>query len=342
MPDRNTTVNPAKQGQESRDTEIDLSDADFFPVSPDTLNPDARTDFPVYLRRGGRYVLYTNARDYFSRDLKERLVQNGIDTVYIPLQQQTAYASYIKEHLEGILNNPEISEEVRSKIFLDTTAGQVKDIFENQESALDTQTFEGVHHVVNSSLSFLLTRAALENISRFLSHDYQTFSHSVHVFTYTMMLMNYMSEYWEKETLVDAGVGALLHDIGKTHIPASVLNKPGKLDEKEWQQIKQHPRYGTRMCTNVRLPQTSFDCIRFHHEKYDGSGYPFGIRKDEIPVPARVITCCDVYDAITSKRPYAPAKTPFAALKIMGEEMKGAFDPEIFKSLIRVLGRMNK
>ncbi|MGM0611841.1 MAG: HD-GYP domain-containing protein [Thermodesulfobacteriota bacterium] len=325
------------------DAQSGLFDADdFFPVSPDTLKTDTRTDFPVYLKRGGRYVLYTKARKYFSRNLKDRLVQNGIDTVYIPLQQQASYETYVMENLEEILNNPEISAEVRSKVFLNTTANRVKEIFHSQVPTVDEQMLGGVENLVNSSLSFLLTPEAMENIGRFLSHDYQTFSHSVHVFTYAMMLMNDISGQWEKQTLVDAGVGALLHDIGKIRIPASILNKPGKLDEKEWEQIKLHPECGTSMCTNVYLPRTSLACIGFHHEKFDGSGYPSGIKGEKIPVPVRVVTCCDVYDAITSNRPYAPAKSPFEALQIMSKEMHGAFDPGILKAFIHVLGRMNQ
>lgn len=336
-------MNNTSQGPESRDSASLVSDDGYyFSVSTDTLNPDTNTGFPIYLKRGSRYVLYASAHDLFTLDLKQRLVQSGIETVYIPLDNQASYESYVIENLEDILNNPEIPDDVRTKVFLDTTAGQVKEIFETRTPCLDNKVVDGVHHVVKSSLSFLLTPAAMENIRRFLSHDYQTFSHSVHVFTYTMMLMNYMSEDWDEETLVNTGVGALLHDIGKTKIPASVLNKPGRLDESEWIQIKQHPRHGTSMCTNVWLPHTSLDCIRFHHEKFDGSGYPAGIKKDEIPVPARVITCCDVYDAITSKRPYAPAEPPFEALRIMGGKMKGSFDPDIFRSFIQLLGWMSK
>ncbi|MBS3810126.1 MAG: HD domain-containing protein [Desulfobacterales bacterium] len=314
----------------------------YFPVSPDMLNPHALTDFRVYLKRGGRYVLYTRERQYFSRSLKQRLVENGIDTVYIPYNQRASYESYIMDNLDWILNDPEVPIEARSRAFLDITASQVKEVFNNRLPVLDEQVVDGVRHVVQSSLSFLSTPGATESISRFISHDYQTFSHSVHVFAYTMMLMHCLEENWEEETLVDVGVGALLHDIGKTHIPTDVLNKPGRLNEGEWEQVKLHPVHGMRMCTNVSLPQMSLNCIVFHHEKFDGTGYPSGMSGEEIPVPVRVLTCCDVYDAITSKRPYAPASTPFEALKIMSEEMKGAFDSRIFKSFINVLGRINE
>lgn len=313
--------------------------ANYFPVSPDTLNPNALTDFQVYLRRSGRYVLYTKERRYFSRSLKDRLVENGIDTVYIPYHQQAAYESYIIDNLEWILSDPEVPVDVRTQVFLETTSSQVKKVFESRLPSLDESTLKGVQYVVRSSLSFLATAEAMESIGKFVSHDYQTFTHSVQVFTYTMMLMNYLEEDWDEQTMVDVGVGALLHDIGKTHIPASVLNKPGALDAEEWKLIKLHPVYGMRMCTNIDLPQASLNCIVFHHEKYDGTGYPTGMANEEIPVPVRVLTCCDVYDAITSRRPYADASTAFEALKIMGDEMKDAFDPRIFKSFIKVLGK---
>lgn len=326
-------------GRPGRDDGEELhEDRDYFPVSPDALNPNVLTDFRVYLRRGGRYVLYTREREYFSQDRKERLLDNGIDTVYIPGHQQAAYESYILENLQWILKDNAVPADVRCRVFLEATATQVKKIFETRLPSLSQQHVDGVRRVVEASLSFLATPDAIENIGRFVSHDYQTFSHSVQVFTYTMMLMNRLEENWTEQVLVDVGVGALLHDIGKTHIPTAVLNKPGSLDEEEWKQVRLHPVHGMRMCTNVSLSQASLNGIVFHHEKFDGTGYPTGMSGEEIPVPVRALTCCDVYDAITSKRPYAPARTSFEALKIMGEEMKGAFDPRIYKSFIRVLG----
>lgn len=313
-------------------------DDNYFPVCPDTLNPHALTDFQVYLKRGGRYVLYTRERQYFSHELKQRLVENGTNTVYIPYHQRPSYETYMLDNLEWILNDPEVPADIRSKVFMQTTRGQVEKIFETNMPAIDEKTLENVTHVVRSSISFLATPAAMENIGRFISHDYQTFSHGVQVFTYTMMLMNRLDENWSEQTLVDVGVGALLHDIGKTHISPKILNKPGALDEQEWKQILLHPVYGMRMCTNVDIPQTSLNCIVFHHEKSDGTGYPTGMKQEQIPAPVRAITCCDIYDALTSKRSYAPARTPFEALKIMTGEMEGALDPRIFKAFITILG----
>ncbi|MFW6055102.1 MAG: HD-GYP domain-containing protein [Thermodesulfobacteriota bacterium] len=311
----------------------------YFPISPEMLNPHVLTDFKVYLKHGNRYVLYTKEREEFSEHLKKKLVDNGIETVYIPFDQQASYESYVFDNFEWILSDSEIPLDVRSKVFLETTSKQVCSIFQSKLPALDETTLEGIHHIVSSSLSFLSTPGALENIGQFISHDYETFTHSVHVFTYTMSLMQSLAKDWEEEAFIKVGVGALLHDIGKVHIPNSTLNKPGKLDREEWETVKLHPVHGMRMCTNVALSQTSLNCILFHHEKFDGSGYPSGMKEEEIPLPVRIITCCDVYDAITSKRAYAPAQTPFSALKIMSNEMQGAFDLTVFKEFIEVLGK---
>ncbi|MCF8038664.1 MAG: HD-GYP domain-containing protein [Desulfohalobiaceae bacterium] len=314
-------------------------ESNYFPISPETLNPNALTDFKVYLRHGNHYVLYTKEREQFSEHLKKKLIENGIGTVYIPYDQQDSYESYVFDNFEWILNDTAIPLDVRSKVFLDTTSKQVCSIFQSKLPAVDETTLDGVRHLVSSSLNFLSTPGALENIGQFISHDYETFTHSVHVFTYTMSLMQSLAKDWEEEAFIEVGVGALLHDIGKIHTPNSILNKPGKLDKEEWETVKLHPVHGMRMCTNVALSQTSLNCILFHHEKFDGSGYPSGMKEEEIPLPVRIITCCDVYDAITSKRAYAPAQAPFAALKIMSNEMKGAFDLDVFKEFIEVLGK---
>jgi HD-GYP domain-containing protein (c-di-GMP phosphodiesterase class II) len=242
-------------------------DENYFPVCPDTLNPHALTDFQVYLKRGQRYVLYTRERQYFSQKLKQRLVENGINTVYIPYHQRPSYDAYMIENLEWILNDPEVPVSVRSKAFMQTTTNQVKKIYERNMPALDNKTLENVTHVVRSSLCFLATPEAMENIGRFISHDYQTFTHGVQVFTYTMMLMHRLEEDWSEQTLIDAGVGALLHDIGKTNVSSKILNKTGALNEQEWKQILLHPVHGMRMCTSVDISRVSLNCIVFHHEK---------------------------------------------------------------------------
>jgi putative nucleotidyltransferase with HDIG domain len=168
-----------------------------------------------------------------------------------------------------------------------------------------------------------------------ISHDYLTFSHSVHVFIFaTALLQTYNLE---EDSLIQAGMGAILHDIGKTKIRKSILNKPGKLTKEEMEEIKTHPLKGVALCSKLPLSGETMNCILFHHERMDGKGYPSGVKGSELPQPVRAVSLADVYDALTSDRPYGPAKPPFEALTMMREKMDGQLDPKMFKRFVLVL-----
>ena len=307
----------------------------YFPICPAVLNPDMLTDFRVYLKQNGRYVLYTLERQRFTQNLKKRLVNNGITTVYVPNYQQEEYDKYIFENLNTILNNPDIDQDVRSQVLLETSAKQMQRLFEKQEH-ISQNHVKDLNHLVESSLTFLSRIRAINSLAKFVSHDYKTYTHSVNVFTYASLLLSSYNVSFAFRRKV--GMGALLHDIGKTLIPRNILNKPGKLNPQEWAEVQKHTIYGLRMCSQVTLSQTTIHCILFHHEKYNGRGYMAGLQGEEIPFPVKIITCCDVYDAITSSRPYADAETSFDALRIMSQEMEGTFDQEVFRRFAALVG----
>jgi putative nucleotidyltransferase with HDIG domain len=129
--------------------------------------------------------------------------------------------------------------------------------------------------------------------------------------------------YFQIKTVV---AGALLHDIGKLNTPIVILRKTGKLLPEEFEEIKKHPDMGTRLLSGITLPWEVVPLIRHHHEKSDGQGYPGGLSGDSIPMGARIIAVADVFDALTSERPYRPAHSPTAALEIMRSEMSSSFD----------------
>jgi putative two-component system response regulator len=131
---------------------------------------------------------------------------------------------------------------------------------------------------------------------------------------------------------------AIVHDIGKVAVPDAILLKRGPLSQEEWKVMKQHPVIGERICSPLRSFRQVLPIIRHHHEKQDGSGYPDGLRGSQIPLTARVLQIIDVYDALTTERPYKPALTVRDALATMQTEVeRGWWDPAIFatfKSLI--------
>jgi len=141
----------------------------------------------------------------------------------------------------------------------------------------------------------------------------------------------------ERADLVALYRGGYLHDVGKVGIPDSILFKPGKLSADEWKVMRSHPARGEEICRPLQSLSPVLPIIRHHHERWDGSGYPDGLRGDQIPLLARILQMADIYDALTSPRPYKPAYLPQHALDLMAEETeKGWRDPRIFKLFARL------
>ncbi|MBI4463070.1 MAG: response regulator [Acidobacteria bacterium] len=130
----------------------------------------------------------------------------------------------------------------------------------------------------------------------------------------------------------------IVHDVGKVAVPDSILLKQGPLSEAEWAIMREHPATGERICVPLKSFRLVLPIIRHHHEKFDGSGYPDGLRGEEIPLTARVLQFADIYDALTTARPYKPASLPSQALDTMEQEVeKGWWDPRLlaeFRQLV--------
>ncbi len=124
-------------------------------------------------------------------------------------------------------------------------------------------------------------------------------------------------------------MGAFLHDVGKTEIPEEILNKPGPLTVAERQLVERHPVTGDEILSSIEFPWDIRPMIRWHHERWDGAGYPDGLAGNEIPLPARVLRIADVFDALTTSRSYRQPLTPTEAFRMMADD-EGSFDPAVF------------
>jgi putative two-component system response regulator len=134
----------------------------------------------------------------------------------------------------------------------------------------------------------------------------------------------------EREDLLTLYQGGFMHDIGKVGIPDSILFKPGRLNEEEWKVMRTHTTRGVEICRHVKSLARVVPLIRHHHERWDGSGYPDGLVGERTPLLARLLQIGDIYDALTSPRPYKNAMSPAKALRIIGEETaRGWRDPQV-------------
>lgn len=320
------------------DTEqtIDASSGCYFPVSPLMLFPNSKSEFGVYLKLDGRFVLYAHPNENFTEEHRKRLYQHGVEEIYVLTNQRRQYEEYVEANLGNFLQNNELPIRERSRVFYNASISIIKDTFENcLPGAMEREQFDRIVKFVTTGTKFLLQNGSLKSVAALISHDYQTYSHCLHVFVFaTAILQTYDID---EDQLFRLGMGAILHDIGKTLIPKYVLNKKGKLNKEERDIINTHPLMGAALCTKVPLSHDAINCILFHHEKMDGSGYPAGLQSADLPLAVKAITVADVYTALTAERPYARARAPFEALTMMRDEMPGHFDVRILKRLIAVL-----
>jgi putative nucleotidyltransferase with HDIG domain len=176
----------------------------------------------------------------------------------------------------------------------------------------------------------------LEGWARALDYrDRETEGHSRRVTDGTLMLAKFMG--LPEDKTLDIRRGALLHDIGKMAIPDAILLKAGPLEPKEWDIMRKHPDYSYDMLRQIDYLRHALDIPRSHHEKWDGSGYPKGIKGEEIPLAARIFTVVDVWDALRSDRPYRKGWTTERTLQYIRKQSGKAFDPAVVEAFTALL-----
>ncbi|MBW7905326.1 MAG: HD-GYP domain-containing protein [Phycisphaerae bacterium] len=131
-------------------------------------------------------------------------------------------------------------------------------------------------------------------------------------------------------------LGALLHDVGKIGVPDAILLKPDKLSDEEWRRMREHPELGARILNSAPFLHDAVQVVRFHHERFDRKGYPCGLAGNQIPLAARIFAVADVYDALTTKRPYRESLSRAEALRQIEGGSGTQFDPEVVASFVRM------
>jgi HD-GYP domain-containing protein (c-di-GMP phosphodiesterase class II) len=179
--------------------------------------------------------------------------------------------------------------------------------------------------------------AALVSLARLKTHDDYSYMHSVAVCALMVALARQLGQ--SEAEARDAGLAGLLHDMGKALMPLEVLNKPGKLSPAEYELIKTHPERGHALLLGGSASAAALDVCLHHHERPDGKGYPHGLAGPALSLAARMGGVCDVYDAITSNRPYKAGWDPAESIARMAEwTQQGQFDPLVVHAFVSSLG----
>jgi response regulator RpfG family c-di-GMP phosphodiesterase len=201
----------------------------------------------------------------------------------------------------------------------------LEELVEQRTAELDRalNSLEGAYRSTLKALT-----AALE------TRDSETHGHSERVVSYSLRLGR---EYGlSADQMKSLEFGSLLHDIGKIGVPDSILRKPGKLDEEEWVRMREHPLHGQQILRGIEFLQGAARVVAQHHEKWDGTGYPLGLSRDDIDICARIFAVADAFDAITSDRVYRRGKSYEAAAQELDDWAGRQFDPKIVEAFHRV------
>jgi putative nucleotidyltransferase with HDIG domain len=212
--------------------------------------------------------------------------------------------------------------------FLDTLANQAAVSIDNLKMFNDLQ---------RTTLDLTLAYdATIEGWSQAMDlRDKETEGHTQRVTELTMLLARRLG--LSGEQLVQVRRGALLHDIGKLGVPDSILHKPGSLDPDERREIQKHPNYAYEMLYPIAYLKPALEIPYCHHEKWDGTGYPRGLKGEQIPIEARIFSVVDVWDALTNERPYREAWSQEKTLQYIRDETERFFDPNVVEVFLKVM-----
>ncbi len=201
--------------------------------------------------------------------------------------------------------------------------------------AIDVENAQGLVEEIADSV--LRCPNALISLARLKSADEYTYMHSVAVCALMIALARQLG--LAEAQVREAGMAGLLHDIGKMAVPMDVLNKPGKLTDSEFEQVRSHPEAGAQILLHSgQVSALVLDVCLHHHEKVDGTGYPHRLQSDQISLLAKMGAVCDVYDAITSDRPYKRGWDPAESIRRMAEWSKSHFDEAVFQAFVKSIG----
>lgn len=267
-------------------------------------------------------------------DLKE--YKRKYHQLYVHESQRDAY-------LRSLVKQDNIDDTAKTKVIKDSAIHYLNKLFDPDKeytTEVLAESIEGCRESVESMID-VLEDYDINKVQTLIAdlsfHDFYTYDHSINVSMYCISLYRAWRPNAPRNEIVMAGLGGLLHDLGKIKIPTRIINNPGKLSDEDFAVIKQHPGFGNELIheSHCECEGVDFEVIRRvvfeHHENFNGTGYPQGLSGEKIHEMARVTAIADFFDAITTKRSYHEALSVEDALAVMARSVSKKIDPELFE-----------
>ncbi len=315
---------------------INIEPSELIPVEVDGLTEGAAKELDIFLVPNKKAVLYKKAGVPITEKHLKELRENGISYVYIRRRDCSILIRELEEEVSKVFQKS-VNIEVVKK-----WAGKVINLAEAILSTPTQENLKAAHRVTQKISESIEKNPQVAYLTAFvLKKDISTSVHISNVHTLSSGFAYHLG--YKGKDLELIVTGSFFHDIGKVKVPDHILKKPRRLSPREFEIVKKHTLWGYEILNKFSFKRYA-DIALSHHEFLDGSGYPHGLKGEQIPEEARLVQICDIYEALTGIRPYRDAEPPFSALSLMKREFveKEKIDIELYKEFVLFLHKNRK
>lgn len=308
---------------------------EMIPVRLDCLYTERLSPCDLFhRRRNGGYIFYAAQGTPFEKRIKDRLLAYGVEYLYIHSGDIPLYFNYVREALTSLVRDPFTPSRKKAEAVHSTCKDIMRRVFDDPRASFINQA----HEVITPTVDLIVSDDhAARCLIRLTAYDHSTYVHSTNVGIFGIALARILFHSSSGHDMDRLGAGFFLHDLGKCRTPLEILNKPGPLTGEERGVINRHPEEG---CSLLEAGGFLTDEARIltlqHHERDDRQGYPYGLGREDIHPYARICRLADVYEALTSLRPYHQPRSTFQALKFMQERIVSDMDQDLLRHFIRL------
>ena len=326
-------------------TSLSAARAGYLPIALASVPLAATSGLNLYLRsdaastpdaQGGTFALYRGAGIGFSAEDRERLLASGVKFIFIPMSDQSKFRQHVEAQLAETVLDPKVAISAKSAIVYETSVELINELLADPDVSKLTPRLETISRAVTTLV--VNDARAFSHLFATSHHDFYTATHMVNVATY-MVPLAYTLGFQDTDVLNQICQAGLLHDIGKLYVPEEVLNKTGTLSPGDWHLLKGHPEMGYRHLTKHEgMHEVIHTVAQQHHERLDGTGYPAGLKGDQIHPFSRICAVVDSFDAMTALRPFKKRALSVAeALRVLQTDTPAKYDPAVVDAWTRLL-----
>jgi HD-GYP domain-containing protein (c-di-GMP phosphodiesterase class II) len=307
-----------------------------FPV--ESILDNSVTDFDLFIEAAGALTLYAKAPYKWDKDELARLIADGHRAFYHFTEDAARVEAYRLIHQNVKIDTT--APPAQRVVGLTDAAAELTRILYNHP--LTPAALGKVGEVAKAMVDCVTEDpACVSALGKLAHHDFYTYYHSARVSAYALAIAMHLSQRDESQ-LTEMATGAMLHDVGKSKIELQVLNKAGAFTPQEWELMRQHPVFGHGIVESSLLSVMPRHVILHHHERLDGTGYPHNLSERELLEEVKIVSFADVFDALTTNRPYQVSRTHFEALDFIKHKLLKNMHKDSYNALVELLAKSGK